>query len=250
MMNLQYLYDWFQSYVRSYYSEDEAVMSGVVLKEKHSFRVAKYMNQLTADLKLIERQRMIAETTGLLHDLSRFYQWSTYLTFSDSDSIDHGEVAALELETADILNQFSQTERDAIVFAVRHHNKMNVPEERQEKKLFASLVRDVDKIDILRSLPPVKAGHSYTALLVEQLRLGKQLSYRDKKVLADKRLIRLSWLYDLNFDWTLIELVKNGDVARLLGALPDEAPFDEIRNNITMYIFQRIGKKADILGTS
>ena len=110
----------------------------------------------------------------MLHDLLRFQQWSVYHTFNDAISIDHGEMAASELEKGDLLTGFSEEECEWMVFAIRHHNKLAVPLDNQQKMMFAAIIRDVDKIDILRSLPPIVADHDYSPQLVEQLKDKKR----------------------------------------------------------------------------
>jgi len=60
------------------------------------------------------------------------------------------------------------------------------------------------------------------------------------KTLADKRLIRLSWFYDINFDWTLTQLVEEGQLTRQLAALPDTADCGIIKETLQEYIANRL----------
>ena len=239
-MAIDYLYDWFQDYVRTYYTSDEFVMARVLLKEEHSKRVAASAAGLAAELQLADRQRLLAEVIGLFHDLARFRQVTEYRTFVDAESFDHGDAGAEELARTGLLADFTATEQAVIHFAIINHNKMLIPSAGPQNTLFAKIIRDADKLDIFRLLPPVEADHDYSPQLLSQLKPGGVLSYRDVKTLADKRLIRLSWFYDIYFDWTLAQLVGEGHLERQLAALPDTGACAAIKTTLQTYVHNRL----------
>ncbi len=240
MSGLGYLYDWFRQYVRTYYTDDKFVMDGVLLKEQHSQRVAANAVSIARYLTLDERQQAIAEVIGLFHDISRFRQITEYRTFVDAESFDHGDVGAQELVKTEILQEFSPLDREIITFAIVNHNKMVIASGNSEKELFAKIIRDADKLDIFRVLPPIQAGHNYSPKMIEQMKQGGVLSYTDVQTLADKRLIRLSWFYDIYFDWTLEQLVGEGWLDRQLAALPDSEDCTVIKETMKAYIAKRM----------
>lgn len=235
------LYEWFLEYVSTYYTKDPVVMHGVSIKEIHSQRVAAIAARLARHLRLTERQKIIAEVIGLFHDISRFRQITEYRTFIDSASFDHGDAGAQELAKLGILSDFSPAEVDIINFAIINHNKMLIGPASPEHLLFAKIIRDADKLDIFRILPPVQADHEYSPKLINQLKQGSLLSYTDVLTAADKRLIRLSWFYDINFDWTLNQLVSEGHLKHQLEALPDTEDCTSIKAVMTNYVRKRIG---------
>lgn len=243
MATLQYLYSWFKKYSRSFYSDDQSVMSGILLKEEHSHRVAKNAADLALNLKLNDHSRIIAETAGLLHDTARYVQWIKFRSFSDpATKFDHGTIGAEELRSSGILaDEFNTNDQELILFAIEHHNKLTIPEERPDKVLFAQILRDADKLDIFRRMPPIIADHNYSPTLIEHLQSGRPLPYSEIRTPADKRLIRLGWLYDINFNWTLTQLVQEGFAGQLLSSLPDTAPFNRIRQVFQETIGRRIG---------
>jgi len=240
MTELQWLYQWLEKYIHTFYTDDKFVMERILLKEVHSKRVAESIVKLAQQEKLTRRQQMLAEVIGLLHDIARFRQVTEYRTFVDAESFDHGTVGAEILAETGILREFSPTEQDTITFAVMIHNKMLIPSTTPDNELFAKLIRDADKLDIFRILPPIEADHNYAQKLIEQLKTGGVLSYTDVKSLADKRLIRLSWFYDINFDWTLRLLVEEGHLERQLAALPDNQDTRVIKATVKKYIAQRL----------
>ncbi|SDE07631.1 HD domain-containing protein [Sporomusa acidovorans] len=246
MNDLCYLYEWLGKYIKGYYTDDTYIMERVLLKEKHSRAVAENSVQLADWLALTGRQRKVAEVIGLFHDLARFRQVTEYRTFVDSDSFDHGDVGAALLAETGIIKDFSEPEQATVDFAIRIHNKMLIPSTTPENELMAKIIRDADKLDIFRILPPVAANHDYSPKMLEQLKIGGCLSYTDVKTMADKRLIRLSWFYDINFDWTLRQLVAEGQLNRQLAALPDTAECSEIKANMQAYIAGRLNKQEDM----
>ncbi|HEY3423841.1 MAG TPA: HD domain-containing protein [Negativicutes bacterium] len=241
MVNLQCLYDWFKRYSQSFYNDDKNTMRGILLKEKHSVRVAKNAVTLAQSIGFDSNRQIIAETIGLFHDLARYIQWSNFLSFNDAvTNFDHGEIGAEELRKTRILDElFLPPDQDVIFFAIRYHNKMTVPEESLEKLTFAKLIRDADKLDIFRTLPPIQADHNYSPILIDLLTAGQALPYSEVKTPADRRLVRLGWFYDINFKWTLDQLVAEGYLEQLLSSLPEIVPFMEIRGNFKKYIAQR-----------
>ncbi|MDF2570388.1 MAG: hypothetical protein K0R55_1992 [Sporomusa sp.] len=244
MGNIQYLYDWFHGYVRTYYTDDKFIMDRVLLKEEHSKRVAGISANLASDLVLDPRQKTIAEVIGLFHDISRFRQVTEYRTFVDSESFDHGDVGAVELSQSNILREFTAEEQVLIGFAIVNHNKMIIQPGSPETELFAKIIRDADKLDIFRVLPPIQADHDYSPKLIGQLKQGGVLSYTDVKTLADKRLIRLSWFYDIYFDWTLRQLVDQGHLNRQLQALPDTEDCSVVKAVLKAYVAKRLDTRG------
>ncbi|HWR05927.1 HD domain-containing protein [Sporomusa sp.] len=236
MSEIDYLYEWFQGYVKAYYTGDKFVMDRVLLKEAHSKRVAAISASLAAYLGLDDRQTLLAEVIGLVHDLSRFRQVTEYRTFVDAESFDHGDAGAEEFAHSGMLAGFTDDELGMIRFAITNHNKMLIPPAGPQHELFAKIIRDADKLDIFRILPPIQANHDYSPKLISQLKTGGVLSYTDVKTMADKRLIRLSWFYDIYFDWTLAKLVAEGHLERQLAALPDTGDCVVIKETMKAYI--------------
>jgi hypothetical protein len=165
----------------------------------------------------------------------------------DATHFDHGTIGAEEIKKTGLLNAlFSIHDQELIDFAIRHHNKMAVPEESPGKLLFAKIIRDADKLDIFRCLPPIQAEHDYSPTLLALLNRRAALPYAEVKTPGDKRLIRLGWLYGINFDWTLLHLVQEGYVEQLLTSLPDTIPLNTATHNFRDYIAQRLCSKHNL----
>ncbi len=239
MLHLTTFYEWFHKYYRNFYSSDPTIMSMVELKENHSISVAKNARELAKTIGLPVEKVNLAELIGLFHDIARSEQ-AHLKTFNDAISFDHGARGVMRLKEAGILHTLDEQSQDIILFAIQHHNKMAVPHDSVEKMLFAHIIKDADKLDIFKVLPPVVPEHNYSPVLVELLKEGKVLPFSEIKSLADKKLIRLAWFYDIKYQWTLTQLVNEGYADTLLKSLPDTPPFDEIKDHFKAYLTTKL----------
>jgi hypothetical protein len=51
---------------------------------------------------------------------------------------------------------------------------------------------------------------------------GKQADYHMLRTLGDRRLVRLLWVYDVNFGWTLQKMVERGYIQKVIDHLPEQ----------------------------
>lgn len=237
-MNLNNFYKWFHDYYKDFYSQDPTIMGMVSLKEKHSLRVAENSHELAANLELSNYEVELAELVGLLHDIVRCEQ-AHLKTFRDSPSFDHGDIGAIRLQEADILDSLGSEDKAVVIFAVKNHNKRIVPPSSPKEKLFTDIVRDADKVDIFRTLPPVEADHDYSLALIKYLLDGQVAPYEEVKTRADLRLIRLGWFYDINYHPTLVTLLREGYAESLLNSLPNYGEFLEIKKTFRRFVSKK-----------
>lgn len=124
----------------------------ILRKYNHSYRVSNISKMLAQKLKLDESNIKLATLIGLLHDIGRFEQAKKFSTFSDIDSIDHGDFGAYLLFEEGLISKFTRDEEnyDVIKVSVKGHNKYSIDKEYDEKTLLhLKIIRDADKIDIL-----------------------------------------------------------------------------------------------------
>lgn len=151
----------FSNYVSGYDLSDPKIK----LKYDHTFRVADLCDKIAMDLCLSPLQRDIAWASGMLHDIGRFEQVKRYGTFEDAKSIDHAQFGAdLLFEDKlfdDYIKQPDSAQREEtkqyqmirrfIEIAIRNHNKFMVDDGlSKEEQMFCDILRDADKIDILK----------------------------------------------------------------------------------------------------
>jgi hypothetical protein len=253
--DIRFLTSWFGVYTSSFSSENEEVKANLRYKKEHSLRVRDLMVIFGRDQQLEQNALFLAEVIGLFHDLGRFKQYATYHTFKDHKSVDHAELGLAVLEKHQILlGRVSEVEKEIIYTAIRNHNRRIIKENVQGSTLlFSQMIRDADKIDILEQIISyyenpkrtpylaVEANHqdeSYSPEIIQGILSGKKISYTSVKTPVDIKLIRLSWLLDLNFKIALEIAEKKQLPKRLRTFIPVTAE--------TLQVFQYIEQKLSL----
>lgn len=243
---LKRMHEWMTRYMKSFYSDDAEVQQGILIKEKHTGYVTANCIELAKFLKLSTHDTELAEIIGLFHDVGRFRQYSIYKTFNDADSEDHADLALKVIDELEFFNELSAQDFDLVKFAIQNHNKKTVaPCEDERKILFAKLIRDADKLDIYRVLEPFLAQANADKMpkfikgkgrpdispdFVENFVTGEQADYRKIRTNGDRKIVRLMWLYDINFSWTMQKIVERGYIEKIVSNLPmDERVAEGVR---------------------
>lgn len=242
--DLDYLKQWFNEYVRSFYSADTDIQNHVLLKEEHTHKVVENARALAGWLGLPARQCCLAEAIALFHDIGRFKQYTIYRTFVDHKSVDHARLGIEIMASLPMLDCMTAEECDILKYAVANHNKMKLPATKgQEKQLFAAVIRDADKLDIYRVLSdrlPAPSTEGYSPVIISDLLAGRQSSYREMKTPDDKRLMRLSWVYDINYRWTLEQVVRRGYLEPIIKQLPQTSEIKEVVARLRRYMSEKL----------
>lgn len=140
----------FADYVSCYDKDDPKI----ALKIAHTYRVAALSEEIAGSLGLDEKDVYTAWLIGMLHDIGRFEQIRIYGTFIDAESTDHAGLGADILFGTDRLIESFSDERETdglIETVIREHNKFIISEGLDgETTMFCNILRDADKIDILR----------------------------------------------------------------------------------------------------
>ena len=146
------------------------------LKADHTLRVADLCRKIAASIRLSAEDTDLACLAGILHDVGRFEQVRIYHTFRDAVSVNHAQFSADLLFKEGLINDYREAlkatdpDRNAdpvvnagreeilsaedlqiIEKAIRLHNAYRLPEDlTQRERMFCDILRDADKIDILR----------------------------------------------------------------------------------------------------
>lgn len=95
----------------------------------------------------------LAWLSGILHDVGRFEQLRRYNTFIDAQSVSHAALSvAVLFDDGRIRDYLDDAGADALLrTAVEWHSAFRLPEALDDRtRLFCQILRDADKIDILR----------------------------------------------------------------------------------------------------
>ena len=254
-MNLDNAIKIFKEYTNNYISYEACAK-----KIDHTIRVMNICEKIATSLKLSEEEITLAKLCGLLHDIGRFEQWKKYETFSDKDSIDHGDlgVKVLTSESNSLLRKFISTNKyDSIILnSIKYHNKYQISQELTDKeKLFTNIVRDADKIDILYlyTISGIKIDTNNEKMSVQiynYLINEKEINKKDLKTKADKLAVSLGFIFDINYIES-ISILKNEDYYNkqidLYISTTNNKEFiiqlEQIKNIINKYIGKKTGDK-------
>ena len=140
--------DAFAAYAANYNDHDPKVR----LKIDHTYRVAGLCRRIARSLELPPEEVELAWLCGLLHDVGRFEQLRRYGTFNDAQSIDHAACGAQVLfEEGHIRDYLDDDSEDTLLHqAVALHSVYRLPPLDERTARFCNILRDADKIDILR----------------------------------------------------------------------------------------------------
>lgn len=224
----------FAGYAAGYNAADPKVK----LKIDHTYRVAALCERIAVSLALPKTEVDLAWLCGLLHDVGRFEQLRQYGTFNDAQSIDHAAMSARILfeegHIREYLDDYSQDE--LLRTAVAWHSAYRLPDDLDERTLqFCQILRDADKIDILRVNVEVPMEEIYN-VTTEALRQSPvspavlQSFYEHHCVLrslkqfpADNAVGHASLVYELCYPESLRAVAEQGWLWKLLNFPTDNA---------------------------
>lgn len=251
----------FNAYYQTYanrFNPDSEQWEHLHLKWEHSLNVLNNAEKILASLSLSEQLIHAARLAALYHDVARFEQYIAYHTFRDQESANHGAWGSKILKQEKFLNDESIYTARLVRAAVAMHNSFAIPAGiASDYKLVTNVVRDADKIDILRVLAsymePGKPSGAVTANLPDKpdcwspavynaVLAGRNASYSDMRYLNDFRLLLGSWIYALNFQESLKIIAQQGFWHKVLSGLPEGEAMNEAKQVLNKAMQAGLGK--------
>lgn len=187
-------------------------------KKDHVYNVANNSVEIAKSLNLSKEDIMIAFLIGMLHDIGRFRQIEKYNVLDDKCEMDHAEYGYKLLKDG-LINQFVDIREydNLILTAVRMHNKLHINSSlTSREKLFCKIIRDADKLDILKRLSDKNYTYDYefdkTSNISKEVKelffKNESIPYSAQNNKMDQVVTRLALVFDLNYKYTL-ERIKN-----------------------------------------
>lgn len=127
-------------------------VKNILLKKKHSIRVAKLMYDLAINMGLDERDILLAYKIGLCHDLGRFREIKLNNGRFDDLNFDHGACSNTILFNEGLSSKFDFKKDELVIVrkSLYYHNKRDIGFDLNDRELlFVNMIRDCDKIDII-----------------------------------------------------------------------------------------------------
>jgi putative nucleotidyltransferase with HDIG domain len=222
------------------------------LKLRHSFRVEKYCIIIAESLGLSHNEIEIAALIGLFHDIGRFEQVEKYSSLVDYKTFDHAHVGVEILKQNRILNKYLNDENEIklVLDAIENHNKYSIDERINERGLiFAKIIRDADKIDILDLGRYEDISKIYNIEGIKNSMITKEIlkDFYKEKIIdvkkirngADKLVYSLGYIFDINYKESFKILKEKNIIDNLLkiseGSIEEEE-FNKIQQFIRNYL--------------
>ena len=254
MINVEKAIKEFDKYAKSY----DLTKTELERKYHHTYRVMKYSENIAKSLNLSDGEIEISKIIGLLHDIARFEQFTIYSTFSDSKSVDHGDLAVKILEQNNYIRNFIEEDKydDIILKAIKNHNKYKIEENLNEKVLLQSkIIRDADKLDIFYETQTIfyqdkeKIKEIENSVIKEeklsQIKQKKLIKKEANNKQIDMLLINLGFVFDINFKYSFKILKEKDYINKIIDKFEfkdkeNKKTMQEIRNILNQYIEEKI----------
>ena len=203
----------FQMYAKKFDLSEPSIMR----KFHHTFRVVEYAKDIARSEGLDEEDVNLAMLCALLHDISRFRQWTMYKTYTDAKSFDHGDASYNILKYRNYIAKYTTDpyEQRIILKAVKNHNKYEIEKGLTEKEAyFTKILRDADKLDILCTQNNLSTKFILNPLYIKPFH-EKRL-FKNSGVTGEYELIlrQIAFVYDLNFKYSYRLLLTNNIIEK------------------------------------
>ena len=211
------------------------------LKVEHTLKVFEHARRIVGSLggtisPELGRASILA---ALYHDCGRFPQFKEYRTFLDAKSVNHAVLSFQTMRDRAFLKEEEPRVRSLAQCAVLLHNRHKLsPMLDRDARFVTDVVRDADKLDILRimvsyltsALPERDAvllhvkdePGSWSPHIAEDVLAGRISNYSDLRFVNDFRLLLGMRMSELRFAETKLALAEGGLMDMVLSQLPDD----------------------------
>lgn len=239
--------DWLLAFAHEHMGRTGGELRQLIRRKiTHTMRVLAHVRHILDEMEGGPELRRVAEIAAILHDTGRFPQLERRATFDDRAGYNHAEEGARILAGTALLDPLGEKWRGVVLTAVRLHNLGVLPDGlAPEERTVTEILRDADKLDAIRNnlrhMDPktlhgkaLKSGLTWHATEVSpeavRLTLDRRLiPFTTIKWSNDFILFLCNWLHDLHFPYPYRVLDRTGQFEELLGWLPDNGPFPEIK---------------------
>ena len=235
--------EFFEKYIQAFDLSNENLKR----KQEHTYRVMYFCEEIAKDLKLDAKDIFLVRVIGLFHDIGRFYQYETFKKFNDWQTLDHGELSVRILKEYHVLHNLE--EKELVFKAIKNHNKVTVEEGLTSREsLFCDLIRDADKLDILKLVVERKMqmnpyDESYSKEVVHTLLEGKSIDLSTCSRKVDQSLVKIGLINDLVFPYSKKYVIKNKIIDQLVEIYKEKNKKEkEILEKIKRNIKERLGE--------
>lgn len=233
----------FYEYVQSYDMNNNLIN----LKYYHSLRVYELSNKIGKSIMFDNESMDIANLIAILHDIGRFEQIKIYNTLIDAKSTDHAQLGVEMLFDKNIIREFiGDNKYDNIIkTAIYYHNKFQLPNDLDKKTLpFCKIIRDADKLDIYKLITEdrplvINNDDEVTNSILTNFLDGNTADISKSKTSKDRVIFFLSFIFDLNYKYSLDYIIENNYIDKIIAPLDGELK-KIIKDKLNDYIDEKI----------
>jgi putative nucleotidyltransferase with HDIG domain len=254
MIDIKKAQNEFLKYTENYDLKDDNIKR----KQGHSLRVMNISNMLSKYIGLKEEQVELATLIGLLHDIGRFEQQTRFGTFRDIDSLDHGFLGVKILETNNYIRKFIEEDKydEIIKKAIFNHNKYSIEQGLNDTELlYAKIIRDADKIDILYEAETIFykgqedeiSNSTIDKYIQEQIKSKCQIARKKGYIPQGINNVMgpISFIYDINFKESFKTIKDKNYINNILDRFKftneeTKEKVENIRTDINKYIEEKL----------
>lgn len=232
----------YNEYVKTFDMTDPMIM----LKYHHSLRVMEYSKCIAESLDLSENDILLASLCGLFHDIGRFTQWTTYNTYKDHKSVDHGNEGFTVMEDGLLKKlELDSNQEKILMTSIKQHNKMNITCEDERVRLFIKITRDADKLDIIETCGISNNDEEiiFKEELLNELFNGEMCKCELVETNTDYIVRYISWINDYNFEYSYKYLKEKNVIENKLHLL-ELYGSNETTNRIREYVNKKFEEKG------
>ena len=211
------------------------------LKVEHTLKVFEHALRIVESLgdSISPELGRASVLAALYHDCGRFPQFKEYRTFLDARSVNHAVLSFQTMRDRAFLKDEEPRVRALAQCAVLLHNRHALsPMLARDARFVTDVVRDADKLDILRimvsyltsALPERDAvllhvkdePESWSPHIAEDVLAGRISKYSDLRFVNDFRLLLGMWMSELRFSETKRALAEGSLMEVVLSQLPED----------------------------
>lgn len=252
-MNINY--DKVKKVFEEYTSHYDISNPKVDLKVKHTYRVAEIALEIAKDIGLSQDDCDEAWLLGMLHDVGRFEQIKRYNTFFDSKSVSHALLGVNILFDEGRIRDYidDESEDEILKKAISYHSDFEIPEDLTDReRMFCNILRDADKVDILRVQvdTPLEDIYDVTTKELKESTVTKEVMdafFEESTVLrslkrtaVDHIVGHISLIYGLVYKKSVQIVKEQNYISLLLNFESDNSvtkgQFDKVREYMNKYL--------------
>ena len=238
--------DWFDTFSTSYVNEE--THGPLELKIQHTARVTMHARRIASSQALEPAVERATRLAAMFHDVGRFPQFARWRTFRDPDSANHGKLGASALREHHVLADETAEVGRLTLVAVALHNRYALPEQLdRDARVVTDIVRDADKIDILRIfsmelskpepspdvvLHVAREPEQWSPAIADMLMEGRVPDYKELHFVNDFVMLLCSWLPELAFEESRKIVREAGTIEMLLDTLPHNPALNPVRERV------------------